>query len=170
MYAYGRASLLRYAAWMLDHEEPYFDHPEKLEYPTEAWAGQELRKANVLRLAAEHADDPLRARLLRRGEELADRAWGDLHRFASRTTARAQALALAEGPRDDYFRRRAPRRLPPPAATGPFAPPVSFVPQRQRVLERLRRPVGLAAALVGLLNPGRWLLARSGRGGVPGAV
>src|SRR5262249_5132940 len=27
MYAYGRASLLRYAAWMLAHERPYFDRP-----------------------------------------------------------------------------------------------------------------------------------------------
>src|SRR3954454_21239428 len=74
-YAYARASLLAFAAWMLDHEVPYFDRPERLEYPTETWAAQEVRKATVPRLAAEHADEPLRARLLRRGDDLADRAW-----------------------------------------------------------------------------------------------
>src|SRR5262249_39984912 len=70
-YAYARASLLHYARWMADNEIPYFDQAEKLEFPTEAWAAQELRKANVLRLAAEHADEPLRGRLRRRGDELA---------------------------------------------------------------------------------------------------
>src|SRR5262249_15740685 len=50
MYAYARESLLAYARWMAEHEVPYFDHPEKLEFPTETWAAQELRKANVLRL------------------------------------------------------------------------------------------------------------------------
>src|SRR5262249_9072373 len=43
--------LLRYAGRMPGHEVPYFEHPEKLEFPTEVWAARELRKANVLRLA-----------------------------------------------------------------------------------------------------------------------
>src|SRR5207253_1959466 len=72
-YAYAQASLVTYAAWMADHEVPYFDQAEKLEFPTESWAAQELRKANVLRLAAAHADEPLRSRMVRRGTELADR-------------------------------------------------------------------------------------------------
>ena len=52
---------------MVEHERPYLDHPEQLEYPTETWAAQELRKANVLRWAARYADEPLR-RAVRRGE------------------------------------------------------------------------------------------------------
>src|SRR5262249_24536074 len=43
--------LLRYAGRMPGHEVPYFEHPEKLEFPTEVWAARELRRANVLRLA-----------------------------------------------------------------------------------------------------------------------
>lgn len=167
MYAYARAALLGYASWMLEHEVPYFDRPEQLEFPTEAWAGQELRKANVLRLAAEHAEEPLRTRLLARGGELADRAWTDLYRFASRTSARGQALVMAEGPRDDYFRRRPAREMPAATAGGPFPPPADFVPQKQRVLARLRSPLGLAGALLGLLDLRRWgrlLAARSGGG------
>ena len=33
MYAYARASLLHYARWMADHEYPYLEKPEILEYP-----------------------------------------------------------------------------------------------------------------------------------------
>src|SRR5207249_2850020 len=87
-YAYGRASLLRYAEWMLAHEEAYLARPEKLEYPTETWGAQEFRKANVLRLAAAHADEPLRSRLRKRGDELAQRGWEDLCRCVPSVTAR----------------------------------------------------------------------------------
>jgi hypothetical protein len=163
MYGYARAALLRYAAWMLENEVPYFDRPEQLEFPTEAWAAQELRKANVLRLAAEHTADPLRQRLLRRGRELADRAWSDLYRFASRTTARAQALVLAEGPRDDYFRRCPPRQMPEPDTSGPFPPAADFVPQKQRVQRKLRSPLRLVRAVLGLLDVRRWVRLCCGR-------
>ncbi len=156
MYGYAQAALVRYAEWMVDNETPYFDNPEKLEYPTEAWAVQELRKANALRLAARHADEPLRARLLGRGGELADRAWDDLLRFESRGTARAVAVMLVEGLRDARF-REAPE---PPAPRLPgrhdFGLPEEFVPQRQRVLRSLTTFSGLARAAAVLVNPCNW--------------
>ena len=68
MYDYAQSSLTHFAGWMAENEVPYFDHPEKLEYPTEAWAAHELRKANVLRLAAAHADEPLRSQWIPPGE------------------------------------------------------------------------------------------------------
>ena len=89
---------------MVEHEKPYFDQVEKLEFPTEAWAAQEFRKANVFRLAAAHAEEPLRSRLLRRGEEFAERAWRDLFRFESRGVTRALAILMTEGAKDAYFR------------------------------------------------------------------
>jgi hypothetical protein len=55
--AYARASLLHYARWMAEHETFYLDRPEQLEYPTETWAAQEIRKANILTAAAHLADD-----------------------------------------------------------------------------------------------------------------
>ena len=57
-YAYARESLLRYARWMAKHERPYLDHPEQLEYPTETWAAQDLRKSEVFCHAARHAEAP----------------------------------------------------------------------------------------------------------------
>jgi hypothetical protein len=155
-HAYARASLLRWAEWMADHEGPYFDHPEKLEYPTETWAAQEFRKANGLRLAAAHADEPLRARLLRRGDELADRAWSDLLRFESRSTTRALAILLVEGARDGFFRARGAADAARATRAFEFGRPAAFVPQRRRVLAQLKSPAGLARALLRLANPLRW--------------
>lgn len=156
-YAYARDGLLHYAAWMAENERPYLDRPEQLEYPTEAWAAQEFRKANVLRLAAAHTDGPLRGRLLKRGEELADRAWADLERFPSRTAARAATILMVEGPVDSYFRTQ---KIPPaPAAPAgdDFGKPVSFVPQKLRVRAQLRTPRGLWRAVLRVAAPRSWL-------------
>ncbi len=139
MYAYARASLLRYALWMLDHEVPYFDRREELEYPTEAWAGQELRKGNVLRTAARFAESPAREALARRGDELIARAWSDLFSFATRTSARALALALNEGTRAValYARSVQPAPAPKIADDQDFGLPSGFIPQKRRVLAPL---------------------------------
>jgi hypothetical protein len=155
-YAYAQASLLAYARWMLEHERPYFDQVEKLEYPTETWAAQELRKANVLRAAAGHADEPLRSALLQCGAEFAERAWKDLLGFESRQVARAVALVLLEGTRDAYLRDRPVE--PQPRLPGPhdFGQPEPFVAQKVRVLTRLRTSSGLAYTVARLLNPRRW--------------
>jgi len=155
-YAYARASLVHYARWMLDHERPYFDHPEKLEYPTETWAAQEFRKANVLRLAAAHIDEPLRSCLLTRAEEWAERGWHDLLRFESRRVARVIALLLIEGTRDAFFCRSEPERAPAPFTEYAFGVPETFVPQRRRVLSQLKTARGLLRALVRLADPRNW--------------
>ncbi len=152
MYAYGRASLLRYADWMADQERPYFDRREKLEFPTETWAAQELRKANVLRHAASHADEPLRSRLLARGEEFAERAWSDLLSFSSKGSTRSIAILLSAGVQDEYLRRKPTGDAPRPADSYDFGKPETFVPQKLRVKAQLRSPRGLARALARLIG------------------
>ena len=156
MYAYARAGLLGYARWMLANERPYFDRPGELEYPTETWAAQEFRKANVLRLAARHAEEPLRSRLLARGDELARRAWHDLERFSSRHVARAVAILMTEGMRDGYFRATVMDSAPAPEAQCNFGRPEIFVPQRQRVVDALKTPAGFLRILKALASPGHW--------------
>ena len=47
--------LLHFARWMADHERPYLDRPELLEFPTETWAAQDIRKSEIFDLAARHA-------------------------------------------------------------------------------------------------------------------
>jgi hypothetical protein len=147
MYAYARTAFLHYAAWMADHERPYLDHPERLEFVTETWAAQEFRKANVLRLAAAHADEPLRARLLNRGQDLADRAWTDLLGFPSCHVARAVAILMTEGTRDQFFRQHSGGRFPCPEEAPDFGRPEAFIPQKQRIKTLVRSPRGLLSAL-----------------------
>jgi hypothetical protein len=156
MYAYAQASLVRYASWMVEYERPYFDQAEKMEFPTEVWACQELRKANVLRMAAAHADQPLRTRLLKRGEDLAERGWRDLERFASRGVARAAAIVLVEGLRDHCLRGRGVKPLPRPTKAYSFPPAENFIPQRRRVAAQLKTPRGLARCLWRLAQPANW--------------
>jgi hypothetical protein len=165
MYAYARASLLHYAVWMLGHEASYFDQPDKLEFPTEAWAAQELRKANVLRLAAVHTDGALRGKLMVRGQELADRAWRDLARFESRSVARALAIVMIEGLQDHCFRTQVPAPAPQSPENYDFGRPEVFVPQKHRVAAQLRSARGICRAFLRLANPVNWLgrCIRAGR-------
>jgi hypothetical protein len=155
MYAYGQTTLVAYARWMLQQERPYFDQVEKLEYPTEAWAAQAFRKANVMRRAAWHTDEPLRSKLFDRGDELAERAWSDLLRFETRTSARSLAIVMVEGLWDCTLRRRdgdAPRA----GRIDDFGVWQPFVPQRARVMQRMRSARGLAELPTRLGNPARW--------------
>ena len=54
-FSYARDALLTYAHWMKENEYPYLEKPEKLEYPNETWAGQDLRKGIVFLYAAKLA-------------------------------------------------------------------------------------------------------------------
>src|SRR5690606_11178682 len=65
-YGYAQASLLHYARWMAEHERPYLERRDELEFPTETWVAQELRKADVFFWAALHAEGRERERFLER--------------------------------------------------------------------------------------------------------
>lgn len=45
---YCRDCLLNFGDWMLEHEYPYLQKPDILEYPNDTWTAQDLRKAHVL--------------------------------------------------------------------------------------------------------------------------
>lgn len=141
-YAYARASLVAYGRWMAEHERPYFDRKEELEYPTEAWCGQELRKANVLRLAAGYVEEPERTAWIQRGEELSNRAWTDLMEFPSRASARAIALVVVEGAIDAALRSEEVEARPRGPERLEFGNPSRFVPQKERVRRKIHRLLG----------------------------
>jgi hypothetical protein len=142
-----------------------------------------MRKANVLRLAAQHADEPLHTRLLRRGEEFAARAWSDLLRFESRSTTRPLAIMMREGLIDvclsgvssarnpdaergegySWGVRKVINPAPPslvntssPVQSSSFGQPENFVPQRQRVKAQMKSLGGLLRMGLRLLSPRRW--------------
>ncbi len=80
-YAYARASLLAFARWMADHERPILDAPDRLEYPTETWAAQDVRKSDVFLFAALHSEGADRARFLERAGFFFHRSLRDLDAF-----------------------------------------------------------------------------------------
>ncbi len=158
LYDYVRRTLQHYGRWMLEHERPTLRHPEGLEFVTEAWAAQEFRKANVLRIAASCCDDEnLAVRMRARADELNDAAWTDLYGFGDRhLTARCFSIVMTEGLRDVFHRCHRYDRARP--AEEPFCGTewTMFVPQKTRVKRMLKSPRRLPAVLLRLLQVSRW--------------
>ncbi len=144
-YAFARESLLHYARWMADHERPYLDRAETLEYPTETWVAQDLRKADVWLWAAGHASPADRTRFLERAGWFFEYATRTLAGLPERTYTRPLVLVLGQGVRYASIEGRPDAVEAMPAPSGPidFPAPAVFVPQRTRAL---RRAAGLAVA------------------------
>jgi hypothetical protein len=94
---YAQASLLRYARWMADHEQPYLLTPEKLEYPTETWAAQDMRKAEVFRFAARHSAGSERTRFLERSQFFFDYVVTTLEALPTGRLTRPIVILLTNG-------------------------------------------------------------------------
>ncbi|MGE0449743.1 MAG: hypothetical protein AB7Q29_09185 [Vicinamibacterales bacterium] len=161
MYAYARASLLHFARWMIDHERPYLDHPEILEYPNETWAAQDMRKAEVFFQAAAHATGQERARLLERGEVFFKYSVDTLQGMPTHTLARPLVLLLSNGASRDWFAKHGAEHhtgelAVPSSGNMVFPPHQRFEPQKVRALRRLKRLVALAAVVVSMAAI--WLL------------
>jgi hypothetical protein len=147
-YAYARAALLHYARWMAEHEYPYLEKPEILEYPTETWAAQDLRKCDVFLFAAKYADGAERQRFLSRADFFYDVSVSMLLRSETRTRTRPLVLLLSNGfmyvgqesssertEAEEDFSESSYDRVP-------------FVPQRTVVKKRLVAAVAAAGAVL----------------------
>lgn len=146
-YAYARAALLHYARWMADHEYPYLERPEKLEFPTETWAAQDMRKCEVLHYAEKHAGDPAERERFRERAQFFFRASVDaLSASPTRTLARPVVILLFTGWMHAWFERHPVTPVAgPPVDPARFGRPERFEPQKRIAVRRART---LAAALV----------------------
>ena len=156
-YEYARRSLVHYARWMLEYERPYFDQEEKMQYPTETWAAQDLRKANVLRAASRYVEDPLKSTFFAKGDAITQRAWSDLERFETRACARPLAIMMVEALKETDNPPMT-FELPEHLRLLHFARTEPFVAQKERIGRMLRSPT---AALAGAAHALRYLLHRS---------
>ncbi len=139
MYAFARASLLHYADWMVDHEYPYLDRPEILEYPTETWAAQDMRKSDVFKYAARHAHGEARARLLARSDFFFHASVSKLSGIPTRTKTRPVVLMLTNGLMHAWFQRARDISAPVPSSERhDVGRPQAFVPQKVRALRRFK--------------------------------
>lgn len=157
-YEYARQSLASYGRWMAANERPTLSEPEKLKYVTEAWAVQDFRKANALRIAASCIEDSeAELKMRRKADELNDAAWKDLYGFGDKhLTARCLSIVMTEGVRDVFHRTCRPEYVPPADITLPETEWTMFVPQKHRVKQMLKNPLRLAGASFKVLNPQRW--------------
>src|SRR5262249_2517532 len=138
-----------YANWMADHERPYLSHPEILEYPTETWAAQDIRKSEVFEYAARHADSKDRARFVERAEFFFEDSIRTLQAMPTRTLARPVVLLLGHGFRRAYTRHHGVAAAPVPRAAvpRPWPAPDVFVPQKLRAKRRAVRLAAIGTAL-----------------------
>lgn len=150
MYAYARAVLVHYADWMVVTEYPYLDKPEKLEYPTETWAAQDMRKSEIFKLASRHADAARREKLLERAEFFFRYSVGTLAAMPTRTLCRPVVLLLSYGNMHGYFQKRAITPAPAPQGTFEFGRPTAFVAQKERAKRKLKKLVA-ACGVAGIL-------------------
>jgi hypothetical protein len=152
MYAYARASLLHYARWMADHEYPYLEKPEILEFPTETWAAQDLRKADVFYFAARHTSGADRRRYLERGAFFFHAAVQTLSTLPTRTLTRPLVLLLSHGRMHAWVAAHglAGDEAPPPvlADQDGFGFPERFTPQKLRAKERFAMVLAAIAAAI----------------------
>jgi hypothetical protein len=152
VYAYARGSLLHYARWMAEHERPYLDKPEILEYPNETWAAQDMRKSEVFKYAARHASGPERSRFRERSDFFFRTSVDMLTAMPTRTLARPVVLLLSFGFMHAYFQKHADDVAPAPAVdVGDFGKPELFIPQKRRALKRFKVLAVAGAATFGLL-------------------
>jgi hypothetical protein len=129
---------------MADHEEPYLDRPEKLEYPTETWVAQELWKSEVFAFAAKHSAGPARARFLERSAFFFRYSITTLKGMKTRTLTRPLVLLLSHGFMPQFMSRHATSLEAPPSGGHVPTRPLVFVPQKARAKKRFVVGAGLA--------------------------
>jgi hypothetical protein len=143
-YAYARASLLHYARWMAESEYPYLEKPEILEFPTETWPAQDMRKSDVFKYAALHAEGMERAQFILRGDFFFHYSVNKLSEMPTCSLARPVVLMLSFGFMQAWFRSNPSATAPAPVVKShDFGRPQIFVPQKARAKKRF---LTLAAA------------------------
>ncbi len=90
---YCRDSLLHYADWMSENEEPYLLKSEILEFPNHTWTAQDLRKVNVL-LFAEYYSNVSSQRYTKKAYEIYSYITEHLEHENSSTYTRILAILM----------------------------------------------------------------------------
>ncbi len=152
-FAYARASLVRYAIWMAEHEAPYKERLDSVEYPTETWSAHDLRKSCVFDFAARYGPTEWRDRFLERAEFFYREGLEGLLSFDTCTFTRPLVIAMTCGAQRTQFRSEPPEIDVPWDGGRDFGSPAEFAPQKARVKRALRTPRGLAKLALALLRP-----------------
>jgi len=146
MYAYGRLTLLHYARWMANRERPILDMPEKLQYPNETWAAQDMRKVEVFQFAAKHATGKERELFHERAEWFFRYVERTLTAFETKSLCRPVVLMLNFGWSRAWWQSHPEATAPAPAANvEDFGEWRVFVPQKAIAVKRAKRILAAGA-------------------------
>ena len=132
------------------HERPFLDHPEKLVFPTETWAAQDIRKSDIFVWAMQHAERDERARFLERAQFFFEYATTTLAGMPTKTLARPVILLLSNGWLRSWIEGHPDARRPQGLTTQSFPPMAHFEPQKPRAMRRAKR-IALAGVVLFLL-------------------
>ncbi|KAA1261009.1 hypothetical protein LF1_35510 [Rubripirellula obstinata] len=96
---YILAALHRYGAWMQSKEKHFLDRPDELEFPTETWAAQDLRKGTTMMMIARYQPESESSdALYQDGKAFFDRALDQLFDSPTRSYTRPAAILLQQVP------------------------------------------------------------------------
>ncbi len=159
MFHYGRASLLRYAGWAAENERPYLERPDILQFPTETWAAQDMRKCELLNVASLFAESPANEQLRARARFFFDQSVDQLEKAKTSSYCRPLVLLLSNGASQAYFDRPVEAfEVDRPPAEVDFGQPERFQTQKHRALKRAK--VLIAVSAVTAMTAGVfWLLS-----------
>jgi len=154
-YAYAWASLVHYARWILANESPTLDNPERLQYPTETWAAQDMRKWHILQYAAwlDPGTAEQKARFQAKADFFFDYVCRTLSSMPSHRLCRPTVLMMQFGWQRAWFQSSRDRaKHPRPVWDQGFPGRKRFVPQRTLAIQRAKMlAVASAVVAVGLL-------------------
>jgi len=137
-FEYGIASLLHYAKWMEQNERPTLSCPQELQYPTETWAAQDMRKWHVLAYTSKWCDsDEDSERLMEKAEFFYQHSLETLDGFASKSLCRPIVLLLNFGWQREAL-LQSPRMVN-SSKKVKWPPYKVFIPQRQIATSRAKR-------------------------------
>ncbi len=151
---YARDTLLHYALWMMNNEVPYKDVLHKVEIPTETWPAHDVRKACILNYASKYAPADLKKPLKQKARFFFDRCLADLLSFETAYLTRPMVILMTYGFMQACFDNDCQETsLDYEIHNYDFGEPVSFVPQRARLKNTVKRKMKYSIkALSYLLN------------------
>ncbi len=156
-----RTSLVRYGCWMQENEKPYLENPELLEFPTETWPAQDLRKGTTLMMISAYLESDERDLMYTAGKRLYEDAWSLLLQFPSRSCTRPAAIVLQQVSIRAFANavyERTAQWAQPPSCAAPTRWPdrPTFRTQKQNIKSNLRSPLGACMIALKAMRPRPW--------------
>ena len=103
VWQYARQSLIHYAEWMAQNEKLYLTMKEKLEFPNETWAAQDLRKCIIFLYAIKYSKSVSHQRFWERARFFFDNACDQMHEFDTKDRTRPLVIILQNYGMYPYF-------------------------------------------------------------------